>query len=102
MLSVAMRSRWHVHANDYANQAKKHPELEIKWVWDEEPARGQQWAEELDVQFAGDLDKLLSNPNLDAVIVDTPTNLHPEVISKAANQGKHIFSEKVLAFTVAE
>jgi 1,5-anhydro-D-fructose reductase (1,5-anhydro-D-mannitol-forming) len=36
------------------------------------------------------------------VIVDTPTNMHPEVIGAAARAGKHIFTEKVLALTVRE
>jgi predicted dehydrogenase len=39
---------------------------------------------------------------VDAVCVTTPTNIHRDVIVKAAKAGKHIFTEKVLAFTMNE
>jgi hypothetical protein len=54
MIKVAMLSRWHVHANDYAKQAKEHPDLEISMVWDELPERGAAWAQELSVPFEAD------------------------------------------------
>lgn len=102
MISVAMLSRWHVHANDYAKQAAAHPDLRIAAVWDEDPARGRVWAEELKVPFYERLDALLAEPSIEGVIVDTPTNLHKDVIPAAARAKKHIFSEKVLGLTVAE
>jgi predicted dehydrogenase len=99
MVNVALLSRWHVHADDYANEVKKNDQLLIKVVWDEDPKRGKRWAEELNVPFEADLQKVLSNPEIDAVVVNTPTNLHKEVITSAANHEKHIFTEKVLAFS---
>ncbi|TGB05429.1 Gfo/Idh/MocA family protein [Halobacillus salinus] len=102
MINVALLSKWHVHAVDYEREARENPMLSIKKVWDEEPERGQGWAEELGVPFESDLDTLLDSPEIDAVIVSTPTNLHTEVIKKAAKKGKHIFTEKVLAFTTRE
>ncbi len=102
MLSVAMLSRWHVHANDYARQANNHPDIRIAAVWDEDAARGRAWAEELGVPFHQDLAALLARPDIDGVIVDTPTNMHRDVIVQAAKSGKHIFSEKVLGLSVEE
>ncbi|GGE49454.1 dehydrogenase [Pullulanibacillus camelliae] len=102
MIKVAMLSKWHVHAQDYAKQAMEHPDLQIVRIWDENPERGEAWAKDLGVAFEADLDKVLSDSEIDAVIVDTPTNLHKEVILKAVKNGKHIFTEKVLAFTVAD
>ena len=101
-MNIALLSRWHVHADDYANDVKAHPELQIALVWDEEEARGEEWANELGVPFEKELKKVLENPDIDAVVVTTPTNLHKEVIIAAANHQKHIFSEKVLAFTVED
>jgi len=40
--------------------------------------------------------------DVDAVVVTTPTNAHRDVIVAAAQAGKHIFTEKVLALTPAE
>ncbi|MGM7723030.1 Gfo/Idh/MocA family protein [Metabacillus sp. Hm71] len=102
MLNVAMLSKWHVHADDYARQASENENVSIKIVWDENGERGKKWAEKLDVPFEADLLKVLQNPEIDAVIVDTPTNLHKEVIILAAKHKKHIFTEKVLAFTVQD
>lgn len=102
MIRTALLSKWHVHAEDYARQATENPDISIDVVWDEEASRGKQWAEKLGVPFEADLQTVLSNPEIDAVIVDTPTNLHKEVIMAAVQNQKHIFTEKVLAFTVKD
>ncbi|MCY0876478.1 MAG: Gfo/Idh/MocA family oxidoreductase [Firmicutes bacterium] len=102
MIRTAMLSRWHVHANDYARQAQENQDISITAVWDEQPTRGQAWAEELKVPFYESLDALLSSDAIDAVIVDTPSNMHLDVITKAAQHGKHIYTEKVMGFTVKE
>ncbi|ASK60705.1 dehydrogenase [Virgibacillus phasianinus] len=102
MLNVALLSRWHVHADDYAREASENENVSIELVWDEEVERGEKWAKELGVPFEGDLHAVLSNPAIDAVIVNTPTNLHKEIILAAATKKKHIFTEKVLAFSREE
>lgn len=102
MMKVAVLSRWHVHADDYARDIKEIDALSIAMVWDEEVERGEQWAKELDVPFEKDLAAVLANPEIDAVVVNTPTNMHKEVIIAAAKAKKHIFTEKVLAFTVED
>ncbi len=99
MLKIAMISRWHVHADQYAKEIQDTPGVEIAGVWDDDTARGKQWAEELKCPFYPDYDALLSNPDIDGVAVVSSTNLHPELLIKAANAKKHIFTEKVLAFT---
>jgi 1,5-anhydro-D-fructose reductase (1,5-anhydro-D-mannitol-forming) len=102
MIRVAMLSFWHVHAADYAKQAAEHPETEIVAVWDEIPERGRKEAEERGVRFYENLDELLARTDIDAVIVDTPTNRHRDVMVAAAKAGKHIFTEKVIAPTLKE
>lgn len=94
MIRVAMVSFWHVHANDYASQAEEHPDTEIVAVWDEIPERGRKEAEARGIPFYESLDELLKQDGIDAVIVDTPTNLHRDVMVKAAAAGKHIFTER--------
>ena len=102
MIKVALLSRWHVHADDYAGNVKENDNMSIEVVWDEEVERGEGWANELNVPFEQDLEVVLANPDIDAVIVNTPTNMHKEVIIAAAKHKKHIFTEKVLAFTVQD
>jgi len=99
-LRVAVLGFWHVHAGDYARQTQAHPGTELVGVWDDDVTLGQAGADQFGVPFTTDLDALLSE--VDAVTITTPTNEHRDVMVKAANAGKHIFTEKLLAPTVAE
>ena len=100
VLNVAMLSGWHVHAYGYAREFQKRADVKLTVVWDELPERGKKFAADFGVEFEPDLDKVLARADVDAVCVDAPTNMHPEVMVKAANEGKHIFTEKVLALTM--
>ena len=102
MIKVAMLSKWHVHAGGYANQLKNSGKVEITCVWDDDTARGEAWAKELGCDFVADLDALLARDDVEAVVCDTPTTAHHDVLIKAAKAGKHIFTEKALCPTVAE
>jgi len=97
-----MLSAWHVHARGYAHELNEMPDVKIAAVYDEEPERGRPWAAELGVDFEPDLATFLARDDIDAVVVDSPTHLHHEVMVAAAEAGKHIFTEKVMALTVAE
>jgi predicted dehydrogenase len=101
-LKIATLSFWHVHAGDYSRQAQQHPGTELVAVWDADAERGQDAADQFGVEFTGDLDALLARDDLDGVVITTPTNEHRDLMLKAARAGKHIFTEKVLAPTVAE
>lgn len=102
MIRVAMISFWHVHARDYAQQAQEHPDTEIVAAWDEDAERGRVQAEALGVRYFTNLEELLAQSDIDGVIIDTPTNMHHDVMIAAAQAGKHIFTEKVLATTLHE
>ncbi|MDN4597882.1 Gfo/Idh/MocA family protein [Leifsonia virtsii] len=101
-LTVAAIGFWHVHAGDYARDAQRHPDTQLVAVWDDDEQRGRAAAEEFGVEFVADLDELLARPSLDAVTITTATDQHRDVIGRAIAAGKHVFTEKVLAPTVAE
>ena len=101
MLKIAMLSKWHVHAAGYAREFNQTGKSKVVAVWDEEEARGKEWAEELGVPFYSSLDEILAS-DIDAVCVTTPTTMHREVILKAAKAGKCIFTEKALETTMEE
>jgi 1,5-anhydro-D-fructose reductase (1,5-anhydro-D-mannitol-forming) len=102
MIRIAILSFWHVHAGDYAKQATEHADTEIIAVWDENKERGQREADRRGVNYYESLDVMLAQPEIDAVIVVAPTNLHRDIMVKAAQAGKHIFTEKVVAATLKE
>jgi len=101
-LNVAMLSCWHVHAKGYAEEFQARADAKITVVWDEEPNKGTAFAKSLGVEFEPDLDKLLARKDVDAVCINAPTSMHRDIIVAAANAGKHIFTEKVLAPTAKE
>lgn len=96
MLKVALVSRWHVHANEYADAVKRYENAEIAAVWDENAERGKKWAQELGCRYFGDYGMMLRKADIDAVVIASPTSMHPSLIVKAAKAGKHIFTEKAL------
>ncbi|MBW7460830.1 Gfo/Idh/MocA family oxidoreductase, partial [Paenibacillus sepulcri] len=102
MIRTAILSFWHVHAKDYVLQAQQHPDIAIAAVWDEDPQRGRMHADTHEVPYYDNLAELLAEPGIDAVIVTAPTTLHRDIMVAAANAGKHIFTEKVLAPTILE
>ena len=102
MIRIAMLSKWHVHAGDYAGQVMKSGDATITCVWDDDAERGAAWAKELGVDFEPCLDTCLARADVDAVVIDTPTSDHARVMIAAAKAGKHIFTEKAMAPTLAE
>ncbi len=52
--------------------------------------------------LAADVDDILRDPAIEAVILCTPHSLHADQIVRAAEAGKHVFCEKPLCLTRAE
>ncbi|WP_309127241.1 Gfo/Idh/MocA family oxidoreductase [Microbacterium sp.] len=101
-IGVGVAGFWHVHADDYARDATEHPGTRVAAAWDPDPARRRDGADRLGVPAADDLDALLAHPDVEAITVTTATNEHTEVIGRALAAGMPVFTEKLLAPTVAE
>lgn len=54
------------------------------------------------VDFSVDHKKLLENPSILAVSINTPPNTHYQLVMEALNAGKHVLVEKPPALTVAQ
>jgi predicted dehydrogenase len=102
MVNVLMLSKWHVHAERYARVINEQSDARVTCVWDEDFERGSAWARGLGADFEDDMNKALARKDIDAVVVDTATSEHKDVMVAAAEAGKHIFTEKALALTVAD
>jgi myo-inositol 2-dehydrogenase/D-chiro-inositol 1-dehydrogenase len=53
-----------------------------------------------DAGVTTDLDRMLRDSDIDAVIVGAPTREHAAIIRAAASAGKHVFCEKPIALTL--
>jgi len=53
-------------------------------------------------EFYKDYNRILKNPNIDAVLICTPTHLHAKIAIEAAEAKKHVFCEKPMARTSKE
>lgn len=102
MLNAALVGAWHVHFDQYAAEFSARPDCRVTALWDDNPVRGAACAQTYGCPFVPDYDALLARPDVDAVIVCSATSQHTTLIGKAARAGKHIFTEKVLAFTYEE
>ena len=102
MLNVGVISTWHVHAKEYVQELLKSGKVCVAALWDENPDKGRAAAAEWKTDFEADFDKFIVRKDFSAVICNSPTTMHPALLSKAAAAGKDIFTEKLLAVTTAE
>ncbi len=70
----------------------------------DDPEQGQALAASNGVEcpIYTDLDQMLSDPEVEIVIVCTPNNLHARQAALAARAGKHLLIEKPVALNLAE
>ena len=102
MINTALIGTWHVHFDGYAREVAANGNCKFTALWDPCEEAGKKAAEKYNCEFVNDYDTLLARRDVDAVMVCTSTDLHKDVIIKAANAGKHIFTEKVLCFNEAD
>jgi predicted dehydrogenase len=79
------------------------PGAELRWICDGSRQVLDRFAALYpDARASGDLDELLADPELDAVVVATPVPTHAALATRVVQAGKHCFVEKPLAQSVAE
>jgi predicted dehydrogenase len=74
----------------------------VSTVADVDPARARELAERFSASFTADWREAVSRPEIDAVVVSTPTKFHQEIAVEALLAGKHVLCEKPLARTTEE
>lgn len=89
-----------IHARNFASRV---PGARMTAVADTVQASAEKAAEELGgVYHTTDYREALQRPDVDAVIVVTPTKYHIDVVLEAAKAGKHILCEKPMAMNQEE
>jgi predicted dehydrogenase len=79
------------------------PDCELAWCCDASEAARDRWAPAFpSARFTPDLDDLLGDPGLDAIVLATPVPSHAALAETVLRAGKHCFVEKPLAQSVAD
>jgi myo-inositol 2-dehydrogenase/D-chiro-inositol 1-dehydrogenase len=85
------------------NLARRVPGARLVGLADAQPGIAERRAAALDCSFwTRDYQQLLDNPEVEAVVVAVPADLHADVIVAAAQAGKAVFCEKPLASDLAD
>jgi myo-inositol 2-dehydrogenase / D-chiro-inositol 1-dehydrogenase len=84
-----------------ANLARRVPGARLVGLADQQPGTAERAAASLGCDlWTRDLDQLLANPQVDAVVIASPAVHHVDAIVAAAQAGKAVFCEKPLANTM--
>ena len=79
------------------------PDAELRWCADASPQSRERHASAFpDARFTADVDDLLADDELDAIVVATPVPTHAALAERVLAAGKHCFVEKPLGQSVAE
>jgi predicted dehydrogenase len=78
-------------------------DCELTWCCDQSEALRERWRPAYPgARFTGDLDDLLDDDALDAIVLATPVPTHGPLAERVLRAGKHCFVEKPLAYTVED
>ena len=77
----------------HASNVAAHKECEVRLIADADPAAARSLAEATGADVA-EIDAILTAPDIDAVAICAPTDMHADLIEKAARAKKAVFCEK--------
>ena len=66
------------------------------------PAKAAEWCAAQGIALSDDLTTVLSDPQIDGVVLATPHSQHKDQIMQVAQAGKDLFCEKPIALTLAD
>src|SRR4051812_3829311 len=91
--------RW---GRELAKAAAGHARLNIVRAVEPDVGVAQHFCAEHGLELAGNLDAVLADASIDAVLLATPHSLHPAQVLACADARKHVFCEKPLALRRAD
>ncbi len=95
-INVAVAGLGRIGKIHLKNLCRNFPEIKVVAVMDV-MEESKSIANEFNIpHFVQNFDDLLATPNLDAVVICSPTDTHADYVVKAAQAGKQIFCEKPL------
>jgi predicted dehydrogenase len=97
---LSVSSHYRLRVSDGLSRSEQ---VRVKGIASRDEGRANAAAAEMGLQTGyGSYDALLADPEIEAVYIPLPNNLHLEWIKRAADAGKHILCEKPLGMNAAE
>ena len=88
-------------ASHHFNQSKELDRINFKGIYDINPER-MEYAESIGLKTYGSRQELLSDPDIDLVLVAVPNHLHKDFSIEALRAGKNVLCEKPVTMTSSE
>jgi predicted dehydrogenase len=103
-LTTAFLGVAHIHTPGFIKTLNRRAdEVCVKAVYDPQPERGAQRASELPgATFVADPQAIFDDPEITSVVVCAETHRHRDLVTQAAQAGKHLFVEKPLGMGAAD
>ncbi|MXQ55226.1 inositol 2-dehydrogenase [Shimazuella alba] len=87
----------------HAENLKTFHNVVVKSISDIFVTKAWNWARDIGIEMiTDDYQQILDDPEIDAVLICSPTDTHPQILIEAAEAGKHIFCEKPVSFSLTE
>jgi len=100
MKTLALLGAAHIHTPNFVKRLLDRKDVQVKAVWDHDPARASKNAAALHhAAVVSEPSAIWNDPGIDAVVVCSETNRHAELVGASAAAGKHLFVEKPLGFS---
>lgn len=87
-----------VHAHIY----NKINEVEIAGIFGRNPEKLRELEKKFKVKVTTDINELISDPTIDLIDICLPTSLHAKYVIKALENGKHVYCETPVSYTLEE
>ena len=103
-MKTALLGLAHGHLSLYCDTWRDRPELDIEVTaaWDHEAKRLNEAAERRKLRAFKEISELLSQREIEAVIIGAETSLHAELVVAAARAGKKIVLQKPTSLTLTQ
>ena len=93
------RSGWDIHAQTLGRLKSSY---RVVAVTDSQPDRCREAAQALACRAHDDFSALLADPEVELVVIATPSHLHAAQVTEALGKGKHVVCEKPMALSSSE
>ncbi|MBA3709828.1 MAG: Gfo/Idh/MocA family oxidoreductase [Planctomycetes bacterium] len=96
-VNIALVSTAHCHTQSFIDAlAKTQDGRKLYAIWDDVADRGRRFADKAGVPFAGDLDRLIADPQVHGFLICAENTRHLPLLEKCLPAGKPVFCEKPL------